>query len=191
MIQDIAPHRLYNHYDPGIRPEPDSYVMIFRGGGEVLLSDTPGRVVYPRVRELFGEEIPPLRYLFSIDADRYFLCREETACGAVPDRHTDGPDGGLRIPDGFHFHNVRTLRRMDLSPREAIFAAFTGEQIYRWYRDNRFCGRCGTPTAHDGKERMMRCPNCGNMIFPRIAPAAIIALTHGNKLMLSKYANRN
>ena len=37
----------------------------------------------------------------------------------------------------------------------------------------------------------MRCPKCGNMIFPRIAPAAIIALTHGDKLILSKYANRN
>ena len=28
------------------------------------------------------------------------------------------------------------------------------------------------------------------MIFPRIAPAAIIALTHGDKLLLSRYANR-
>ena len=37
----------------------------------------------------------------------------------------------------------------------------------------------------------MRCTSCGNMIFPRIAPAAIIALTHGDKLMLSSYANRS
>ena len=36
----------------------------------------------------------------------------------------------------------------------------------------------------------MRCPNCGNMIFPRIAPAVIIALTHGDKLILSQYAGR-
>ena len=37
----------------------------------------------------------------------------------------------------------------------------------------------------------MRCAACGNMIFPRIAPAAIIGVTHGDKLLLSKYANRN
>ena len=37
----------------------------------------------------------------------------------------------------------------------------------------------------------MRCPNCGNMIFPKIAPAVIIALTNGDKLMLSQYANLN
>ena len=54
-----------------------------------------------------------------------------------------------------------------------------------------YCGNCATPTVHDEKERMMRCPNCGNLIFPRIAPAAIIGLTNGDKLMLSTYANRN
>ena len=38
----------------------------------------------------------------------------------------------------------------------------------------------------------MRCSKCGNMIFPRIAPAVIIGLTNGDKLMLSQYAaNRN
>lgn len=67
----------------------------------------------------------------------------------------------------------------------------TAWHLYCWYRDSRFCGRCGTATVHDGKERMMRCPACGNMIFPRIAPACIIALTHGDKLILSKYANRS
>ena len=36
----------------------------------------------------------------------------------------------------------------------------------------------------------MRCPACGNMMFPRIAPAAIIGVTHGDRLILSKYANR-
>ena len=37
----------------------------------------------------------------------------------------------------------------------------------------------------------MRCPECGNMIFPKIAPAAIIALTHGDKLVLARSTNGN
>ena len=37
---------------------------------------------------------------------------------------------------------------------------------------------------------MIRCPQCGNMIFPKIAPAVIIAVTNGDKLLLSKYAGR-
>ena len=36
----------------------------------------------------------------------------------------------------------------------------------------------------------MRSPKCGNMNFPRIAPAVIIGLTNGDKLMLSTYANQ-
>ena len=130
MIQDIAPHRLYNHYDPSFCPSAESFVMVFRKDGEVLLSDRScsGQVVYPRVKELFGEDVPNLRYLFSIDEDRYFLY---PADGAAADTE-DGPavdgsgreaEGRLRIPDGFVYRNIRSLRRMDLTPREAIFAA--------------------------------------------------------------------
>ncbi|MBQ3132176.1 MAG: NUDIX domain-containing protein, partial [Clostridia bacterium] len=38
---------------------------------------------------------------------------------------------------------------------------------------------------------MMRCPACGNMIFPRIAPAVIIGLVDGDRILMSQYANRN
>ena len=37
----------------------------------------------------------------------------------------------------------------------------------------------------------MRCPQCQNMIFPKIAPSVIVGVTHGDKLLLSKYANRS
>ena len=37
----------------------------------------------------------------------------------------------------------------------------------------------------------MRCPHCNNMIFPKIAPSVIVGVTHGDRLLLSKYANRN
>ena len=44
--------------------------------------------------------------------------------------------------------------------------------------------------VHDDKERMMRCPDCGMMEFPKICPAVIIAVTHGDKILMSKYAGR-
>ena len=34
----------------------------------------------------------------------------------------------------------------------------------------------------------MHCPHCGNMIFPRISPAVIVAVTDGDRLLMSKYA---
>lgn len=37
---------------------------------------------------------------------------------------------------------------------------------------------------------MLFCPGCGNMIFPKIAPAVIVCVTDGDRILMSKYANR-
>ena len=37
---------------------------------------------------------------------------------------------------------------------------------------------------------MLRCETCGNTIYPRISPAVIVAITDGDRLLLSKYAGR-
>lgn len=42
----------------------------------------------------------------------------------------------------------------------------------------------------DENERMMRCPQCGLMEFPKICPAVIIGVTDGDRILMSKYAGR-
>ena len=37
---------------------------------------------------------------------------------------------------------------------------------------------------------MLHCLTCNNTEYPKIMPAVIIAVTNGNKILLSKYANR-
>lgn len=76
-------------------------------------------------------------------------------------------------------------------PLEQIMAASTAWHLYVWYRDNRFCGRCSQPLLHDERQRMLCCPACGNAVFPKIAPAVIVGVVHGNKLLMTKYANRD
>src|SRR5438552_2774874 len=46
-------------------------------------------------------------------------------------------------------------------------------QLIEWERTHRFCGRCGTPTEPARGERAKRCPDCGLLAFPRLAPAII------------------
>ena len=46
-------------------------------------------------------------------------------------------------------------------------------QLVEWQRTHRFCGRCGTPTDAVPGERAKRCPACGLLAFPRLAPAII------------------
>ncbi|HEY4333887.1 MAG TPA: NAD(+) diphosphatase, partial [Ilumatobacteraceae bacterium] len=53
-------------------------------------------------------------------------------------------------------------------------------QIVEWARTHRFCGRCGTETALAPGERAMKCPACGLLAFPRIAPAMITLVTRGH-----------
>jgi NAD+ diphosphatase len=53
-------------------------------------------------------------------------------------------------------------------------------QIVEWARTHRFCGRCATPTIISSGERAMKCPACGLVAFPRLAPAMITLVTRGH-----------
>lgn len=55
-------------------------------------------------------------------------------------------------------------------------------QFVEWDRTHRFCGRCATPTEPARAERARRCPSCGLLAFPRLAPAMIVLVTrHGGR----------
>ncbi|MGB0113817.1 MAG: NAD(+) diphosphatase [Ilumatobacteraceae bacterium] len=58
-------------------------------------------------------------------------------------------------------------------------AAGRAVQTVEWARTHRFCGRCGTPTELSLGERGMKCPACGLIAYPRLAPAMIVLVTRG------------
>ena len=119
-----------------------------------------------------GKEIPACVYLFSIGEDDYFL--------------TD-PGEGIEVL-GFVYYKMFETRTMQ--PKERVLAAATAWHLYVWYRDNVYCGRCGHKLVHSEKLRMLSCPDCNNMVFPKIAPAVIVGVTNGRKILMTKYANR-
>jgi NAD+ diphosphatase len=53
-------------------------------------------------------------------------------------------------------------------------AAGRAVQLVEWARNHRYCGRCGNPTEDSPGERARRCPVCGLLAFPRLAPAVIM-----------------
>ena len=83
---------------------------------------------------------------------------------------------------------IRSLR--ETVSKKDCFAAATAYHLYVWYRDNRYCGRCGKELQPDTKERMMRCACCGNMVYPKIAPAVIVGVIYDNKILMTKYSDR-
>lgn len=170
MLQDLEFGRLENEY-LNIPATAEDLILCFHEG-QVLLSRTEdGAPRLPRLAELQGEG--SACYAFRLQDQNYFLWLSPAPVA-------------LR---GYGYETVRRLR--DLKYKEISFAAMTGLHLYEWYRTNRLCGCCGTPTEQDGTLRMLRCPNCGNMIFPRINPAVIVAVTDGDRLLLSKYAGRD
>ena len=181
MLQDLAFGRLENEYE-NLSPSWGDVVVCFRGS-EILLKrnadDTLGFPVWELTEDWRREEgwqnwsEAAYRYIFRLHGVRYFLWMgnagaSEDACYA--------------------YEPVRRLRQK--ISREICYAAMTAWHLYCWYRSNRFCGSCGEKTAHDEKERMVRCPACGNMVYPRISPAVIVGVTDGDRILLTKYAGR-
>ena len=67
----------------------------------------------------------------------------------------------LYLPEGYDFAPVRKLRTKEVHPKYRIFTGITGFQLSNWYKNNRFCGRCGSKTVHSTTERALKCPSCG------------------------------
>ena len=170
MIQDIAPRHLDNQYHEQA-PAPDDVICVFRGQ-EALVMCLENEIHLPS-RELLEGGIVKNVYLFSVDSRAYFLA----------ELREDFP-----LPEGFAFESLRSHRKS--KPKHTVYSMMTAWHLYIWYRDNRFCGRCGGFTRHDEKLRMLKCPSCGNMIFPKICPAVIVGVINGDKILLTRYSNR-
>lgn len=61
-------------------------------------------------------------------------------------------------------------------------------QVVEWAATHKFCGRCAAPTERVAGERCMRCPACGLLGYPRIAPAVIVLVRRGDEALLARGA---
>lgn len=175
MIQDIGEHIYHNEYTPK-PPKPESVLLCYEGR-EIFANVTEDKISYPTFKEAESCNDKKVlyedyTYLFSIDDICYYL----------------GSNLNYREIPGYQMEDTQVYRRV--MPKYLAFAGVTGWQLHRWYSTRKYCGRCGKPMVHDEKERMMRCPECGLMEFPKICPAVIIGVTHGDKILMSKYAGR-
>ena len=171
MIQDIFPSRYQVAYQPR-PPKPTDQCFFFQGrtvlerqvGEELLLPD------YAAV----AAHIDPPQFLFTIDETAYYWAERKE---------------GAPLPEGYDWHDLRHERKK--KSRVLSFAEATAYHLAEWYQVNRFCGRCGERTQTDQIERMLRCPKCGNMIYPKIAPAVIVAVTRGDQILMTRYQGRD
>ena len=69
---------------------------------------------------------------------------------------------------------------------DLFWIAARAVQIVDWDRTHRFCGHCGVPMELQEIERAKKCPKCGLLHFPRLAPAIIVAIERGDKLLMAR-----
>ena len=168
MIQDIFPHVLNNRFDPSKRPDANSLILSF-SENDLLINGE----ILPKIADLKNVSVDDLVFLFTVDDDKdFFLYRDVIA-----------PE---EIPRGFEYINVRTLRGRGFAEKYMAFAIYTGLHLAHWYRNNKYCGKCGGLTRPDVRERALRC-GCGNVIYPRIMPAVIVGVINGDKILVTKY----
>lgn len=171
MIQDIAPH-IYDITYKRLSPSDDDIMLIY-SEGKVFGKKDGNTVSFPAVAEikkLFPDIKERAKFLFCIDGKGFFELYGEL------------PQEG----DGWEYISKGEIR--GLSPSWLAFAAITGFQIHSWYMSNRFCGCCGSKMKPKGDERAMVCTKCGNIKYPQICPSVIVAVTNGDKILLTKYA---
>jgi NAD+ diphosphatase len=179
MLQDIAPDTYHNEF-AFHEARPEDKLVIYRGR-TVLAWVNEGVIRAPLFEDFDlrgSDDHFPFIYLFSVSDERYFMID-------LPESLIDR----LLTEPGWEFIPLRTL--VDYAPKRVRFALTVGFEYWNWYSTAQYCGRCGAKTQHDVIERMMRCPECGLTIFPKISPAVIVAITRPDgKVLVTRYADR-
>ncbi|MCR4796147.1 MAG: NAD(+) diphosphatase [Ruminococcus sp.] len=165
MIQDIFPSRLDNSFRKCDICENDDF-LCFDSEGRILVDTHSGKIVFPKND---NNAVNKKVYAFSVDDKRYFIALGETSS-------TD---------PSYEYLTIRQLR--DKFSGKELFAAFTAYHLWKWYSDNRFCGKCGAELGLHESERAMKCEKCGNTVYPRINPAVIVGVIKDDSILITRY----
>ena len=137
-------------------------------------SDDAYYFVFNQERELYLNNNEPINNIcsFNINFSLYIGKYKDKDCFVV---NSDFKKG----------YNLREVYDIN---RDIYLMAAKAVLVNDWYISHQFCGRCGLKTEVDEKDMMLKCPECGQVHYPRIAPAIIVAIRNENKLLMAKHS---
>lgn len=151
------------------KPDKNSLFVCFHQG-RILLCETEGTLTLPMLSALSLPE----------ECDLFELAHSGEAVLFSPPPFSPYV---IDESDGFRYYETNVFRDLPYDVASLIVSCL---HLWNWYQMNRFCGRCGHTVEPDHTERALRCSHCGRMIFPTIAPAVIVAITCGDKILLAR-----
>lgn len=175
MTHNIEPKVYYNHYETEKQPSGTSFIIFF-SEKKLYCKTVKGTLTFPTYGEL-EDKSGAFLYLFRIDEEDFFLALDRL-----------GIPKAAPAWDGWDYAPLFSISR--LQPKYMAHAALEATTLSGWYLSNRYCGRCGHEMQHSTTERALQCPECHNLLYPKICPVAIIAVRRGDQLLLTKYKGR-
>jgi NAD+ diphosphatase len=85
---------------------------------------------------------------------------------------------------GESFAELRPLAA-NLAPDDAALLAYARALVI-WRSNHRHCGRCGAQAVATRAGHARRCSQCNHESFPRIDPAIIVLVRHGERALLGR-----
>lgn len=174
----MTSNSIYERYSPDISQQPNGEVedsIVFVANVNNLLVKIDGNnVIFPSLKDLKGVSMDSesTEYLGTIDNHHCYCINF---------------NDNISIPEGMSFENLRTL--LEILEENMALVAGRAMHIANWSRLNKYCGLCGAITEKKANERAKVCPCCGNVIYPRISPAIIVAIVKDDKLLLAHNKN--
>ncbi|MDD2404182.1 MAG: NAD(+) diphosphatase [Victivallaceae bacterium] len=91
--------------------------------------------------------------------------------------------GDIKLPEHLRFEDLRQC--IHTLGKDCGAAVARAIEIGHWNKEHRFCGVCGKPTEICDASGARVCPSCHTEYFPRLSPAIIVRVTHGDKILLA------
>jgi NAD+ diphosphatase len=163
-----------NRYTPAFVPQQDSneknWALIFIGRN-LLMKKTGDKLSIPEINELHC--ITPFDKTFM-----YIGTYDGHGC------YCKKLNDDIVLPENLTLLDIKEITKQ--SGDSGLFLlAGAANHILHWSSVNKYCGCCGNKTEDKKDERAKICPNCGNIIYPRISPATITAVFCGDQILLA------
>jgi len=171
MIHEIFPHQFNNQFVAAHNIGEND--LVFHYNGDTLLLKTSGdKFEIPRKSDIPKvSETTEKTFLFTFNG---------IACFIVWD-YPETDDSRFVYKDISFFRTI--------NQQEIAWISIVGFQLMNWYSQNKFCGKCGSKTEEKTDERAIICHNCNTVVYPKISPAIIVAITCCDKILLAHNAN--
>ncbi|MBL8789173.1 MAG: NAD(+) diphosphatase [Rhizobiales bacterium] len=153
--------RIRNEELSALRRRPDCVVVRVRGDQVEVDGDLPRRNVGAAAEE------------------------EEVFLGLAED---GAPWFAARAPESASLAPLRGLMLAGIVDHGLLSILAQARSIIHWHERHGFCANCGSATAIRDAGYRRACAACGAEHFPRTDPVVIIAVTHGERILLGRQA---